>query len=751
MDEESLLRQILDLTKEWGGSTEDVMKTLRDHTPAAFKLIQDKLAELLKTHTSVADSAKKFVEIIKDPDLQQKIALLTKGLTAVGSALKNSFVEGEAAFKEFADGVAGQAISATLGLDLSLFQTQYGAMKKLVSEPKNALTFGVNIATQAAVDQIGALSEKLDKQLAPKFKWDKMAVEGLGALANPLHDMVSQVETSAGNATKPLKGIRDFFKLEMVNALNTVGGTTEELNKSFQELAHAVPNISIISSLHIKEGTEEVRGLAAAMSLVKATGLSMGEVGEVIGLMTRNLGIAPDKIGEKFQLLTKAAADTGMSTHEMVAEVKAGAREMRFFGDNTESVASEMNVFARALGSGRLENAKELFNSMRKGILGLDDGMKAFIGTTTSLGKGGGAIESILRFDEALASGEGLEEIRKSIVDSVEQLTGSQLMTRKEAIAAGPEAMQAHFMQQKLLAQQTGVQGSGELNQLTEVLQKKDQGSLQKLRAVMTTDQGPGTGIIDRSQNKMEIERNANPLAFAKSQMEAANIASTMDFRHADDAGNLIGAAFVDNMLEAGLVFSDAVRKGMTGTDTAPGMMPKFQQLLSGFTDETSTEMEAKNAAIDAATANKGKGAEAGAALGSGNAGPRTGMYGAGVELSDTSNKHGGLGIAAEISRTRAVNSGLSGMRTQATSANETLSAGGFTLDMITQLQQKTSEVITKSIQSSLSEVTKSLLNAASTPQTIKLEIMPTSDFMIKFETLIDERIKKNSVAQTGF
>lgn len=732
MDEETLLKQILELAEKWGASTREALEVFRDEAPTALNAVREKLSELIRHQGDLSDKAKIFVDYMKDPELQQKIAILARGMDGVGEALRRGVEKGEKAFDSFVESRLGEDISVQLGLDLSLFKTQFAEAKKLITDPNNLKVAASFALADTAKDEIDKVAKLLDTQLSPLFKFDRDAAEGLGALANPLGGLTDSIDASAENATAPLKGVRDFFKRELIDASMEFGTSLEDNSRSLRELARSVPNIDIIRSLRVKEGTEEVKGLTAALSIAKATGLQIGEVGEIIGQMTRSLGVAPEEIGERFQLLSQAAADTGMSTQEMVDEVRVASREMRFFGDNTASTAAEFNVFARALGTGRIENAKELFRSMTSSIANMNDGMKAFLGMSSSIGQGGGALESVLRFEEAMSSGQGLEDIRKSITDQVEQLSGSQLMTRKEAIASGQE--QSYFVQRQLLSQQTGVQGAGQLDQLIEVLKSRDEGSLARLQAIAGTDQGEGTGLISRGRERAAVDRSANPLAFARGQAEALTLATTLDYRGVGPDGQPTGAGIVDNMLEGELRSSDAARRQVRGGENNVGMMSRAQQFLSNTMSPESLADESDRR-LEYARENR---REVGGALGLENASNTTQNFSYGPEV--------------EIARRTAGNRGYANENSQ-TDPYQTTAGGQAGMDMATMLQQKTAEVIANTVQSTLDGVAKAIKDAMSTPQTVNVTLSPTQELraLLDIKTQVDSAIKSNSVRESGF
>ena len=173
------------------------------------------------------------------------------------------------------------------------------------------------------------------------------------------------------------------------------------------------------------------------------------------------------------------------------------AGHFSLFGDNTEEAAAMLDRFIGKADPKRIGASVAAFQSVATGIAGMTDEMKAFVGMGTELAGGGGAIEAIVRMDEALQSGDkdALQGIFNEAIARIEELSGAPVMTLKEAVSSGQEST---FNQQAKMLEQMGL-GHGRA-QASDIFEASKRGTLdvESIRA-QTGGVGLGGGAIEKT------------------------------------------------------------------------------------------------------------------------------------------------------------------------------------------------------------------------------------------------------------
>lgn len=433
-----------------------------------------------RTADSVDVLKKKFAELMNlqtTEGLQSYLDKLSAGAEDAGKLLDQV---GDS-LKKFAT----TKLVATLNVDSSDAQKHIdslGSMFSGIFNAKNAVGLGaVTLAegvSSVALDLIKPLSDAEGKLLA----FDRSVLSSSANLINAYGNVGDKVGEVTQKTHAVRDAVRDSFSLQTTKLMADFSQSPEEAANAFKTLQDAIPDQDMFAKLNIKSATEQVSGLSAVFAIATATGLGFEGTTAAIEDMTRSLDIDPNKIQTSFEVIMRAAANSGLSIKEMTSNVRTSAEGFKYYGDNVNASAAELRKFAVALGPGRANLAQELFGKMSQHIAGMSSGMKAFIGMTSDLGKGGGALESMLNVEEAMASGEGLDDIRQAITSKIEDLTGAGIMTRREALDTGQS--QQYVMQRELIKQFLGVSGDAQADVMAEILQK--QGGTEDLQAALT-------------------------------------------------------------------------------------------------------------------------------------------------------------------------------------------------------------------------------------------------------------------------
>lgn len=232
------------------------------------------------------------------------------------------------------------------------------------------------------------------------------------------------------------------------------------LTVNTSESAQAAGSAANVFGTELAEGGVEkartaISGLEAAMLLLKGSGLDADSFASTQAFLTKELGLNSEQAALRFGLLREAQRGTRLSMRETSEAIMGGAKNLRYFGDNTEAVAQTFSRVAGVLAKDGKEGfAAEFTKQIVEGIGNLDMARKAFL----SLGSGssGGAIKGGLEMEEALANGDqdALAKIQDKIIKNVERLTGGQLQTRRQALDTGKGNQ---YYQQRELLKQFGI------------------------------------------------------------------------------------------------------------------------------------------------------------------------------------------------------------------------------------------------------------------------------------------------------
>lgn len=240
-----------------------------------------------------------------------------------------------------------------------------------------------------------------------------------------------------------------------------------------------------------------VMGAQAIAYAARATGIDISTMTADINEMTFTMGSSGQQVSQNLVTIAKAASNTLLPVSKFQKEVMAAAGHFSLFGDNTEEAAAMLDRFISKADPKRIGASVAAFQSVATGIAGMTDEMKAFVGMGTELAGGGGAIEAIVRMDEALQSGDkdALQGIFNEAIARIEELSGAPVMTLKEAVSSGQEST---FNQQAKMLEQMGL--SHGRAQASDIFEASKRGTIdvESIRA-QTGGVGLGAGAIDKA------------------------------------------------------------------------------------------------------------------------------------------------------------------------------------------------------------------------------------------------------------
>ena len=540
------------------------------------------------------------------------------GLKAMEASFKNLDIS--SIFKTKFAGVAtefGSLVSRTsemfensdlkeLLIDIGFEEGSLSKVKDGIGEIVNkdfAIKFGAYLAVEelfSGLDRAAKIIEKQEKKILATSRSGEIALRGM---ISPLSDDRAFSSLSTGLSA---------YRSELLDVINEFGVAQEEGNKAFAALTGAGLNLEQLQKLKVvtSESGESITGLKAAFLAAKATGLDFTTVAEQLNRQIRTLGVETTSAASVFETMQRVQANTTMSMKSIAEAVSSGQEKMKFFGDATMSSETVLKGFLNTLGKGREELAKPLFDLVIDGIKNMDFGVRSFIGMASGIGGGGGGpIGAGLRVEEALTSGEGIEEVLMGVKDQIEKFSGAQILTRKEAVDTGQE--QQFEMQRRLLEQFLGVRGGQEQNLALEMFQKSDfSGIRDQLKPTGAISTGLAeesiavqTGAISRMTNKIDALKNIGLTEELSQNITSASGAINEGSKSFRDVADSLRKLF-GSKLEA--AFSGTSEKALA-RETASARSAA-EQSKDGTLDTSGSKsaeaLEAKSSAIELAGAN---------------------------------------------------------------------------------------------------------------------------------------------------
>lgn len=342
-----------------------------------------------------------------------------------------------------------ETISSVIGVDA-------GELLKGINEIENALDPLADLETLA----VGFIGVKAINQ-AKKYRDAVANIEGTimavdRAAVNMSRGFVvfgKEGPASFQNTQQAIEQYRQEalgFVTSTGKSLEEYAAFTDELNKSnlsFKTVRDGMKDFSA----SMGEGEKPVSGFEAVLAIAKGTGLETKDVLGDLATFTKTLGLTADEAAKRYGLFSEVIKGTQLNAREAREAIMGNVKQLRFYGDQSQSTSRIYKNFLNALGTGKEALAGELLGVATKALAGMDDNIKAFLGTVGGIGGGaGGALGGALRVEQAIEEGR-TDEIFRSMAEQLEKFSGAPLLTMKEALESGNE--QQFFIQKQLLKQ----------------------------------------------------------------------------------------------------------------------------------------------------------------------------------------------------------------------------------------------------------------------------------------------------------
>ncbi len=401
----------------------------------------------------------------------------------------------------------------------------FAALEKTLSGSSAGLK-GFYDKMTGMVGNTDGLTKGFEHLTAQVTKSDFLMAVGIQATANKVLEARKKVLEFASTVEKPLKFDKSAldafggfsqefgqtskvvtqFRTELENA-GKMGFSTERSVAELKQLSSATGlSIGAIASL----GTSLTRagdavpagaftGFAGLERMIAATGI---EGAKAMDLMRMQMKAFNTESGEALNVIAELDSiiqNTSVSMDEAATVVSSNAQKFTMLGGNIKGVELVYKQFLDGLKPGQEAIAGILTDKTLGSLAGLNTEMKAFIGMTSNLGQGGGSLESALRVEEALASGEGLQEVMDGIFAQAEKISGTPLLTRKEALETGQA--QQYYTQKATVNQMLG--GNYSDVELEKMFEARQGGGGTTLRSVQGASPA---ALLERSERNLDIE-----------------------------------------------------------------------------------------------------------------------------------------------------------------------------------------------------------------------------------------------------
>ncbi len=409
-----------------------------------------------------------------------KVEVDSSGFAALEKTLSGS----SAGLKGFYDQMTGM-VGNTDGLSDSF--THLTAQLK---SPDFLMAVGIQATANKVLEARKSVLEFASTVEKP-LSFDKSALDAFGGFSQEFGQtskVVTQFRTELENAGKmgfsTERSVAELKQLSSATGLSI--GAIATLGTSLTRTGDAVPDGAFT-------------GFAGLERMIAATGIEGAKAMDLMRMQMKAFHTESDQALDVIAELDKIVQGTNVSMDEAATVVSSNAQKFTMLGGNIKGVELVYKQFLNGLDKGQEAIAGVLTDKTLGSLAGLNTEMKAFIGMTSNLGQGGGSLESALRVEEALASGEGLQEVMDGIFAQAEKISGTPLLTRKEALETGQA--QQYYTQKATVNQMLGGNYSDvELEKMFEARQKSGSTTLESIQGTSAAE------LKGRSERNLDIE-----------------------------------------------------------------------------------------------------------------------------------------------------------------------------------------------------------------------------------------------------
>ena len=511
-------------------------------------------------------------------------------------SLENGVVEARSAlsgaFKKVAEGAG---IVVPVDFDISKASSLGGLLTGMKDAGEVGAGFALAKGFDAAGSSIAVANRKAGEFLGNLADYRAAAGDISKIQVNPFKSSIDIANSANAAGRDSAFAFQKEFAKTAINLRARLGISGEQAAAELKAVYSGLENYGAqLGGIEIEAkigGTDTViKGAEAIAMAARATGIDIQTMTTTFNELTFTMGAGGKNAVQSIETIAKAAANTLLPVSKFHTEVMTAAGQFELFGDNTEEAAAMLDRFISKADPNRIGASVKAFQSVAAGIAGMTDEMKAFVGMGTELAGGGGAIESIVRLDAALQSGDkdALQGIFDEAIARIEELSGAPVMTLQEAVSSGQE--QTFYQQAKMLEQMGLGRGSA---QASDIFAASKRGAIdvETIRA----QGGPGLGAM--AVQKAQFGRGALDIA-----QEMAGAGADLARFNAAYADGSVKVMETSDKLAAGFL---NLGNAVAGTESFVKALADFGQPKGPVTTKRlgSPRAEAEDAAIAASGA----------------------------------------------------------------------------------------------------------------------------------------------------
>lgn len=577
MDDKEVLEQLVkEFTKKAGDNK--ISETVQDEASSALKRALSAAREVY----SKADASKfkdassaAIKQFIADLKSGKSIAEATAALTSsIGRDLKTFAVElgnemfGDAFVAKAAEGgrdavaalkgaisIVAEKSGIKLGVDLDITKPE-SILKAFAADVTAAgIDFGIAQGFDEVQAAVAKASQGADKLIGNLDRYRSAAGEISKIEINPFGSIGKDskiADATAGIGKETALAFQKIFSKQAINLRETLAISAQEAQQQLSDIYKGLENSQFqLSGFNIGE----IKGAEALAVTASALGMEVRDITSTVNELTFTMGATGEQAKRSIETIAKAASNTLLPVNRFHKEVMTAASQFELFGDNTEEAAAMLDRFISKAAPNRIGASVQAFQSVARGIARMSDEMKAFVSMGTDLAGGGGAIESIVRLDAALESGDkdALQGIFDEAIARIEELSGAPVMTLQEAVASGQE--QTFYQQVKMLEQMRLGEGSAQASDIFDA-SRRGAVDVETVRARL----GGDVAMVDAAKEKARYGRGA--LDVAQEELGALADFARFNAAYANGAANIMKTS---DDLAKGFVALGGVIAGKSG------------------------------------------------------------------------------------------------------------------------------------------------------------------------------------------
>ena len=424
--------------------------------------------------------------------------------------------------------------SSAVGIDAAFFEKAFedpmGSLKTAVqgTDITDLLENTLGRAFyQGMADNAAIADQKLNGIIGNIDKYRKVAAGIAREKINPFAGFGK--DESGKDVFDPsgmLEGFEEKFAKEAIDLSLALNIDTADARAGLDAAYKGLTNFAEQSAdLEIKtDFGKSIKGVTALVVTAKAFGMTVEEITKKADDMGARFGVKSADIIGRFETMAKAGAKAGIAPELIIDTVMEAASGFADLGDATEESAAMLERFLDPKNPQRMKMQIEAYKNAAQGISKMTDNMKAFVGMGTEIAGGGGAIESIMRLDAAIKSGDqdALQEIFDQAISRIESITGAPMMTLQEAVDTGQE--QVAYQQMQMLQQMGLATSRGQASEVVEAYRRggigveglRSLGGGPGLMETAVAKEGAGRGFFDRAGTQAQAlaDRESMQLMF---------------------------------------------------------------------------------------------------------------------------------------------------------------------------------------------------------------------------------------------